>query len=230
MAACSVGPRDLDAHIALPAATVPAPITPESAPGQVFSPATASPAAWWTAFASPQLDLLVTEALRHNNDIATADASLRQAAEQARAAGGALLPQADETEILALVEPVAKRDAPAPVKAMASFLQAQALERRRLRESAASARATLRDERRALETQKQRADALQERATALAEDPDVAQNWLNALTAGLAAMLAEKYAADQIAEKAQLAGAALEMARQGSRDRSDLVIRPGRGR
>ncbi|MFK3889227.1 efflux transporter outer membrane subunit [Sphingomonas sp. NPDC079357] len=95
MAACSVGPRDLDPHIALPAATTPAPITPESAPSQVFSGASASPAAWWTAFASPQLDILVTEALRHNNDIATADASLRQAAEQARAAGGALLPQAD---------------------------------------------------------------------------------------------------------------------------------------
>ncbi|WP_341209186.1 efflux transporter outer membrane subunit [uncultured Sphingomonas sp.] len=95
IAACTVGPRDLDAHIALPAATTPAPIAPDSGPGQVFSGSSASPAAWWTAFGSPQLDVLVTEALRHNNDIATADASLRQAAELARAAGGALLPQAD---------------------------------------------------------------------------------------------------------------------------------------
>ncbi|WP_028967127.1 efflux transporter outer membrane subunit [Sphingomonas phyllosphaerae] len=95
ISACTVGPRDLDAHIALPAATTPAPIAPDSGPGQVFSGSSASPAGWWAAFASPQLDGLVTEALRHNNDIATADASLRQAAEQARAAGGALLPQAD---------------------------------------------------------------------------------------------------------------------------------------
>ncbi|HUQ28434.1 MAG TPA: hypothetical protein VM051_07565, partial [Usitatibacter sp.] len=83
-----------------------------------------------------------------------------------------LLPQADEAELLALVEPVAKRDAPAPVKAMASFLQAQALERRRLRESAASARATLRDERRALEAQKQKAETLQERAAQLQQKLD----------------------------------------------------------
>jgi hypothetical protein len=102
-------------------------------------------------------------------------AATKDAGDLARVKAGiavSLLPQADEAEILALVEPVAKRDAPAPVKAMASFLQAQALERRRLRESAASARATLRDERRALETQKQRADALQERATALQQKLD----------------------------------------------------------
>jgi outer membrane protein TolC len=95
IAACTVGPRDLDPHAALPAAATPAPITPASAPGQAFVPATAAPATWWTAFASPQLDALVDEALRRNNDIATADAALRQAGEQARAAGGALLPQVD---------------------------------------------------------------------------------------------------------------------------------------
>ena len=102
-------------------------------------------------------------------------AATREGTDLARVKAGiavSLLPQADEAEILALVEPVAKRDAPAPVKAMASFLQAQALERRRLRESAASARATLRDERRALETQKQRAENLQERATALQQKLD----------------------------------------------------------
>ncbi|WP_294195697.1 efflux transporter outer membrane subunit [uncultured Sphingomonas sp.] len=95
MAACTVGPRDLDTHAALPPAATPAPIAPLSAPGQTFVPATAAPARWWTAFASPALDALVDEALRRNNDVATADAALRQAAEQARAAGGALLPQAD---------------------------------------------------------------------------------------------------------------------------------------
>ena len=99
----------------------------------------------------------------------------REATDLARVKAGiavSLLPQADEGELLALVEPIMKRDAPAPVKAMASFLQAQALERRRLRESAASARATLRDERRALEAQKQKAENLQERAAQLQQKLD----------------------------------------------------------
>lgn len=83
-----------------------------------------------------------------------------------------LTPQADEAEVVALLEPIAKRDSPGPVKAMASFLQANAVERRRLRESAASARAVLRDERRALEAQKQRAETLQERAAQLQQKID----------------------------------------------------------
>ena len=83
-----------------------------------------------------------------------------------------LTPQADEAEVVALLEPVAKRDAPAAVKAMASFLHVNAVERRRLREAAASARATLRDERRALESQKQRAETLQERAAQLQQKLD----------------------------------------------------------
>ena len=48
-----------------------------------------------------------------------------------------LAPHADESEILALVEPVAGRqNAPADLRGMASFLQAMATDRRRLRESA----------------------------------------------------------------------------------------------
>jgi len=81
--------------------------------------------------------------------------------------------QADEAEILALVEGPAKREGgDRNVRAMAGFLQAMALERRRLKESAASAGTRLRDERRALELQRQRAESLQQRAEALQQKLD----------------------------------------------------------
>lgn len=82
-------------------------------------------------------------------------------------------PQAEEADILAMVEPIAKRDsADADVRAMASFLQGIAAERRRLKESAAAAGARLRDERKARETEKQRAEAMQERAAQLQQKLD----------------------------------------------------------
>ncbi|MBI0476716.1 efflux transporter outer membrane subunit [Sphingomonas sp. MA1305] len=91
---CAVGSRNLDAHAALPPA--PAPVTVAPAGGPVQATGTAAVAAdWWHAFASPSLDALVGEALAHNTDVAVAEATLRQAQEQARAAGAALLPQAD---------------------------------------------------------------------------------------------------------------------------------------
>ena len=93
-AACAGTIHDLDAHAPLPAATTPAPIAPTSGPAQSFTTAPAA-ADWWTAFGSPQLNAIVAEALAHNNDIANADASLRQADELARAAGGQTLPQVD---------------------------------------------------------------------------------------------------------------------------------------
>jgi len=84
-----------------------------------------------------------------------------------------LSPQGEDAEIIGLVEPVARREAaPAEVKGMASFLHAMASERRRLRESAASANAKLRDERKAAEAQKQRADTMQERAAQLQQKLD----------------------------------------------------------
>ena len=93
-AACASTVHDLDAHAPLPAAATPATIAPATGPAQGF---TAAPVAadWWTAFGSPQLNALVTEALARNNDIAVADASLRQARELAGAAGGQALPQID---------------------------------------------------------------------------------------------------------------------------------------
>ncbi len=84
-----------------------------------------------------------------------------------------LVPHADEAEILALVQPVAARqDAPADVRGMASFLQAMATDRRRLRESAAASGQKLREEHHAREQEKQRADALQQRATELQQKLD----------------------------------------------------------
>jgi hypothetical protein len=78
--------------------------------------------------------------------------------------------QSEEAEIIALVEPTLRRaDAPADVKSMAGFLQALALERRRLKESAAAAGTRLRDERKAAEAHKLRADALQQKLDALTE-------------------------------------------------------------
>ena len=81
-----------------------------------------------------------------------------------------LSPQAEESDIIALVEPALKREnGDRDVRAMASFLHALAVERRRLKGSAAAAEAKLRDERRAAETQKQRAETLQQKLDALTE-------------------------------------------------------------
>jgi hypothetical protein len=81
-----------------------------------------------------------------------------------------LVPQSEESDILALVDPaVRKENSDRDVRAMASFLHVLATERRRLKESAAAAGAKLRDEKRAAETQKQRADTLQQKLDALTE-------------------------------------------------------------
>jgi hypothetical protein len=79
-----------------------------------------------------------------------------------------LAPASDDAEVIALLEPIARKPtADDDVRAMASFLLLQAAERRRLKEGAAAAGSRLREERRATEVQKQRADALQERAAQL---------------------------------------------------------------
>lgn len=89
------------------------------------------------------------------------------------AAALALAQPGEDGEVVALVEPVARREgADADLRSMASFLHAMVLDRRRLRESAAAAGARVRDERRLAEAQKQRADALQERAAALQQKLD----------------------------------------------------------
>lgn len=53
------------------------------------------PADWWRGFASPELDVLIEQALAGNHDLAAAAARLRQAQASARAAGAPLLPALD---------------------------------------------------------------------------------------------------------------------------------------
>ena len=93
-------------------------------------------------------------------------------------------PSGDEGEALALVEPVARRtNGDADTRAMAGFVQGMALERRRLKESAAGANAKLREERKAAEAQKLRADALQERAAELQQKLDALADLEKSLSA-----------------------------------------------
>ncbi|WP_375248925.1 efflux transporter outer membrane subunit [Sphingomonas sp.] len=95
-AACTVGPRDLNAHADLPPATAARPetIAPAAGPAQAVVDTTA-PSEWWHAFNSTRLDTLVSAALAHNNDLTVAEATLRQAREQAFATGASAFPQAD---------------------------------------------------------------------------------------------------------------------------------------
>ncbi len=78
--------------------------------------------------------------------------------------------QSDDAEIAALADPVARREGADPsLRAMATLVQALAGERRRLKETAAAAQGRLRDERKLAESQKQRADTLQQKLDALTE-------------------------------------------------------------
>jgi hypothetical protein len=95
----------------------------------------------------------------------------------------ALSAQGEDAEVTALAEPIARREgADANARAMANFLLLFAAERRRLRESAVAARMSLREEKRATETQKQRADALQERAAQLQQKLDALSELEKSLT------------------------------------------------
>ena len=90
-----------------------------------------------------------------------------------KAAIALTLAQGDDAEIVALVEPIARRGGAEPdVRAMAGFLLALAADRRKLRDNAAAAAARVRDERRAQEQLKQRADAATERAAQLQQKLD----------------------------------------------------------
>jgi len=87
-------------------------------------------------------------------------------------------PQSDEADIMVLVEPLAK-ETPGidpDVRAMASFLHSVVVERRRLKETAVTAGNRSRDDRRAAETQRQRADSLQERNMQLQQKLDALTN------------------------------------------------------
>jgi hypothetical protein len=150
---------------------------------QPRAPATTAPPVAMAAPEAPAADtspdlLAYLARLRTMNDTQlTAEAGrqrrLGDDAARVRAAMALTLAHAEENEIVALVEPIARRaSADADLRAMAGFLQVMAADRRRLRESAAAAGARLRDERKAQDALKQKADAALERAAQLQQKLD----------------------------------------------------------
>lgn len=96
---CAFGPVHPQTDLSLPpsidAVASTAPIAPVSGPPQTIIVDPEAGGEWWTAFRNPEINALVDRAISHNNDIKTADAALRQAAELGRAANGARLPTVD---------------------------------------------------------------------------------------------------------------------------------------
>lgn len=143
--------------------------TKEPAPAQVAS--SPVPAAAATRSYADELLAYVAQLRAMPEPALAAEAAKRkrESGDLARVKAAAALSfssQSDENEILALVEPIEKRPGDRDLKAMAGFLQAMVLERRRVKESTA---ARLRDEHKALDAQRQRADALQQKLEALSE-------------------------------------------------------------
>jgi len=95
LSACTVGPQHPATTLSLSPPVASTVIAPIAGPAQqVVAGATVQPD-WWTQFGSARLDALVARALVANNDLANAEAALRQTREQASAATGAGLPQVD---------------------------------------------------------------------------------------------------------------------------------------
>lgn len=97
LAGCAVGPQHPTTTPSLAPPVASDRIAPVSGPAQTIVAGAALKADWWTDFGSMKLDALVDVALAKNEDIALAEATLRQAREIARATAGAALPQADVT-------------------------------------------------------------------------------------------------------------------------------------
>ena len=142
---------------------------------------TGAPEAAWVAGSSPPAGVSYAEdmvayvgRIRTMNETALgAEAARmkRDASDLARVKAAlalSLSPQSDEAEIMDLLEPVTRRtNADRDVRAMASFVQAQAVERRRLKQRASAAAGELREERKLSESQAQRAEQLQQKLDAL---------------------------------------------------------------
>lgn len=77
----------------LPAATVEA--RAPTGDAQRFISGGDVPEQWWTAFANEELNRRITQALAHSPSVASAQAALRQAQENANAARGSLFPSVD---------------------------------------------------------------------------------------------------------------------------------------
>lgn len=73
----------------LPAQTTSAPVSLGQA--QNFAPGQAVASNWWTAFGSPRLDSLISEALHNSPTLAAAEATLRQAQQVQQAQAGSTL-------------------------------------------------------------------------------------------------------------------------------------------
>ena len=95
VAGCTVSPAHPGTQAALPPPRQSQTIAPASGTAQQVDVGAPPLAQWWRAFGSAKLDALVETALAHNEDLATAEANLRQAQEQARATAGGQGPQAD---------------------------------------------------------------------------------------------------------------------------------------
>lgn len=102
LSGCAVGPNfrepappavDRYTSQALPASTASA-ATP-GGDAQRFLAGQDVPQRWWTTFGNDELDRRVRTALEHSPTIASAQAALRQAEENAKAAGGSLFPSVD---------------------------------------------------------------------------------------------------------------------------------------
>lgn len=92
---CTVGPQHPTTALSLAPPTQAGRITATSGVDQTIQPGMALDAEWWRRFRNPALDALVERALHANNDLATADAALRQAQAQVTVVAAAGKPQAD---------------------------------------------------------------------------------------------------------------------------------------
>jgi multidrug efflux system outer membrane protein len=92
LSACNLGPHYVRPDIPAPASWTP--VTPESTPSQPkqADARTWPDAQWWRAFGSPDLDRLLDQAQRANDDLKAAVARVAQSDAQVRIAGAPLLP------------------------------------------------------------------------------------------------------------------------------------------
>lgn len=95
LAGCTMGPRDRSTSVALPPVRTAETIASATGAAQSVEIGQPVPSEWWRAFGSAKLDALVSQVLLHNNDIVTAEATLRQTQQLGKAAAGTQGPQID---------------------------------------------------------------------------------------------------------------------------------------
>ncbi|MGH8146239.1 MAG: efflux transporter outer membrane subunit [Rhodanobacteraceae bacterium] len=102
LAGCAVGPNfrvppapKVDRYTAQPLPETTAASSAAGGDAQRFLAGEKVPQRWWTTFGNSELDRRVKQAFAHSPSITAAEASLRQAEETAKAAGGSLFPSLD---------------------------------------------------------------------------------------------------------------------------------------